>query len=215
MCDTRPCMASTRRWAWGRPRSRCAITTCPRQWSAEPRPSSSSVAGWPHRAVLPPGLRGVPCGPPTGVGTVVRQPVTKQMPSDVVGWAGFEPATFCVPNGSAALPPGTLPPTAHQVTCLRTHVAPPTAERWRKAGWEADMRTCTTVDQDGGRRLLDRSVPRGPRGLGPQAVRRRRLSGRRSRRLGGRSLRECRCVPRALGRGPRWARCRGRTACRR
>jgi hypothetical protein len=63
----------------------------------------------------------------------------------------------------------------------------------------------------------DRSTPRSraPDRSRPLALRRRRLSGRRSRRPRGRSLPECRFAPRALGRGPRWARCRGRTACRR
>jgi hypothetical protein len=45
-----------------------AITTCPRQWSAEPRPSSSSVAGWPASGSPSSRAPRGTCGPPTRAG---------------------------------------------------------------------------------------------------------------------------------------------------
>jgi hypothetical protein len=60
-----------------------AVTRYPRQWSAEPRRSSSSVAGWPaFGQSLRERSEGFPAGPPTRLGTVVlsRSPSSLSFP---------------------------------------------------------------------------------------------------------------------------------------
>lgn len=126
MCATGP---AWRRRADGRgavPGLGLAITTCPRQWSAEPRPSSSSVAGWPASGSPSSRAPRGTCGPPTRAG--YRRPSAGHQAPDrsrVTTHSAAEPGSI----GSLLHPPRRRLRSDPRRTTLRMEIQLPSRGR--------------------------------------------------------------------------------------